>query len=111
MNKFTKNDNLKVPEINVDKMISYSELAGKKVIGTDFVISQALQTIKFKLDRKGGSLKSEAVISIMTTSLMSPVKERNFFFDKPFVLFLQEQGKDKPYFAMKVDTTDYLVKE
>ena len=111
LNKFTKNDNLKVPEINVDKMISYSELAGKKVIGTDFVISQALQSIKFKLDRKGGSLKSEAVISIMTTSLMPSEEERNFFFDKPFVLFLQEQGKDKPYFAMKVDSIDYLVKE
>lgn len=112
LSKLTKNDNLKIPEINVDKMISYNELTGKKIIGTDYLISQALQTIKFKLDRKGGSLKSEAVISIMNTSLM-PEEEivRNFFFDKPFVLFLQEQGKDKPYFAMKVDSTKYLVKE
>ena len=110
--KFTKNDNLRVPEINVDKIISYNELTGKKIVGTDYLISQALQTIKFKLDRKGGSLKSEAVITIMKTSLI-PENEivRDFYFDKPFVLFLQEQGKDKPYYAMKVDTTEYLVKE
>ena len=76
------------------------------------MIAQALQTIKFKLDRKGGSLKSEAAITIMKTSL-NPEEEvvRNFYFDKPFVLFLKEQAKDKPYFAMKVDTTEYLVKE
>ena len=27
------------------------------------------------------------------------------------VLFLKEQGKDKPYYAMKVDNTEFLVKE
>lgn len=109
--KFTKYDNLKVPEINVDKMLSYNDLIGKQISGTKYVISQALQTIKFKLDRKGGSLKSEAVIGVMKMSLVNPDKERDFFFDKPFVLFLKEQGKDKPYYAMKVDNTEFLVKE
>jgi hypothetical protein len=110
--KFGKRDNLKVPELNVDKLISYNELTGKKIIGADYVISQALQTIKFKLDRKGGSLKSEAAITIMKTSLMpEEEKIRNFNFDKKFVLFLKEQSKDKPYYAMKVDTTEFLVKE
>ncbi|MBQ8887523.1 MAG: hypothetical protein IJY61_07485 [Candidatus Gastranaerophilales bacterium] len=108
---FTKYDNLRVPEINVDKMVSYNDLIGKQISGTKYVISQALQTIKFKLDRKGGSLKSEAVIGVMKMSLINPDKERDFFFDKPFVIFLKEQCKDKPYYAMKVDTTEYLVKE
>ena len=108
---FSKNDNLKVPEINVDKLISYNDLVGKQITGTKYVISQALQTIKFKLDRKGGSLKSEAVIGVMKMSLVNPEKERDFFFDKPFVLFLKETGKDKPYYSMKVDSTEFLVKE
>ena len=47
----------------------------------------------------------------MKMSLVNPDKERDFFFDKPFVLFLKEQGKDKPYYAMKVDNTEFLVKE
>lgn len=105
-------DELKIPDISVDKTISYDELCGKKIIGTDYVISQALQTIKFKMDNKGGSLKSEAAVAIMRTSLMPPIESpRYFMFDKPFVLFLIERGKDKPYYAMKVGNTDYLVKD
>ena len=109
---FLEKDELKIPDINLDKTISYDELCGKKIQGTEYVISQALQTIKFKMDNKGGSLKSEAAIAIMRTSLLPPVQqERKFFFDKPFVLFLIEEGKDKPYYAMKVDNIEYLVKE
>ena len=112
MDKFSKKDILLVPDIAVDKTITYDELCGKKIIGTNYMISQALQTIQFKLDNKGGSLKSEAAISVMETSLR-PLEEmpRYFMFNKPFVLFLMEDGKEKPYYAMKVDSTDFLVKK
>lgn len=112
MDKFSKKDILLVPDIVVDKTITYDELCGKKIIGTNYMISQALQTIQFKLDNEGGSLKSEAAISVMETSLR-PVEEtpRYFIFNKPFVLFLIEEGKEKPYYAMKVDNTDFLVKK
>lgn len=105
-------DELKVPDISVDKTISYDDLCSKQIEGTDYVISQAVQTIKFKMDNKGGSLKSEAAIGIMKTSLIHPDKNaRKFYFNKPFILFLIENGKDKPYFAMNISNTDYLVKE
>ena len=105
-------DEVKIPDISVDKTISYDELCGKKIDGTAYIISQALQTIKFKMDNKGGSLKSEAAIAIMKTALMPEVETpRYFYFDKPFVLFLMEQGKDKPYYAMKINDTSFLVKE
>ena len=110
--KFSKKDILLVPDIVVDKTITYDELCGKKILGTNYMISQALQTIQFKLDNEGGSLKSEAAISVMETSLR-PEEEtpRYFMFNKPFVLFLIEEGKEKPYYAMKVDNTDFLVKK
>lgn len=105
-------DEVKIPDVSVDKTISYDELCNKQIAGTEYAISQALQTIKFKMDNKGGSLKSEAAIGIMRTSLVHPDKNaRKFFFDKPFILFLIENGKEKPYYAMKVDNTDFLVKE
>lgn len=108
----SSDDKLKIPDISVDKTISYDELCSKQIEGTDFVISQALQTIKFKMDNKGGSLKSEAALGIMRTSLVHLDKNvRNFYFDKPFVLFLIENAKDEPYFAMNITNTDYLVKE
>lgn len=109
---FGQTDVLKVPNLIVDKTISYDELCGKKIVGSEYIISQALQTIKLKMDEKGGSLKSEAAIAIMKTSLLPPpAKQRFFVFDKPFVLFLKENDKEKPYFAMKVDDISFLVKE
>ncbi len=109
---FKSKDSLLIPEIVVDKIISYDELCNKQIEGTNYEISQALQTIKFKLDNKGGSLKSEAVIGLMKTSLdIEEEQGRNFNFDKPFLLFLVESGKDKPYFSMWVKDTEFLVKE
>ncbi|MCM1009718.1 MAG: hypothetical protein NC390_02410 [Fusobacterium sp.] len=108
--KLGYSDTLKVPNFNIDKTISYDELCNKQILGTNQKITKALQTIKFKMDNKGGSLKSEAVMSVMRMSL-APDMSRHFNFDEPFVLFLKEQGKDKPYFATRVENTEFLVKE
>ena len=108
-----KEDTIKIPNLNVDKMISYNEICGKKIKNSKYIITDAMQTIKFKMDNKGGSLKSEAALVVMKMSLLPPEldKQRNFNFDKKFIIFLKEKGKDKPYFAMKVDNTEFLVKE
>lgn len=109
---FEEKDILKVPFINVDETISYDDLCGRKIENSDYIISQALQTIKFKMDNKGGTLKSEAAIAVMKMSLIQPpLKQRIFSFDKPFVLFLKESNKDKPYYAVRVKDTSYLVTE
>ncbi len=108
--KFSKEDSLMVPNFKIDKTISYDELCGKKIKGTNKVITQALQTIKFNMDNKGGTLKSEAAMAIMRMSL-APQIGRKYNFDKEFVLFLKEEGKDKPYFAVRVDNPEFLVKE
>lgn len=108
---FGDKDVLKVPNIEVDKLISYDELCNKQIIGSDYIITNAIQTIKFKMDNKGGSLKSEAAIAVMKTALMPPMPKRYFLFDKPFVMFLKEQNKNKPYYMMKVEDTSYLVKD
>ena len=69
-------------------------------------ILKAIQTIKMNLDEEGGSIKSEAVIDmeVWTTSLEPPNEDlpRYFYFDDEFTLFLQENGKEKPYFATHV---------
>ena len=106
---FGRNDTLKIPNININKLISYDELCGKQIIGTNKKISKALQSIKFNLDNKGGSLKSEAMIGIVTMSL-APEVSRHFNFDSNFVLFLKEANKDKPYFATRIENTEFLVK-
>ncbi len=107
--KFNPQDTLKIPNINLEKTISYDELCNKQIIGTNKKITQALQTIKFNLNNKGGRLKSEAVIGVVTMSL-APDKSRQFNFDNSFVIFLKESDKDKPYFAARIENTDFLVK-
>ena len=106
---FGQKDTLKVPNININKLISYDELCGKQIVGTNKKISKALQTIKFNLDNKGGSLKSEALMGVVRMSL-APETSRHFNFDSDFVLFLKEEGKDKPYFATRIENLEYLVK-
>lgn len=106
--KFTGQDTLKVPFINLNRMFSYEELTGQKIKGTKFTIEGAIQTAKFNLDNKGGTLKSEAAL-IMRMSLMRPEENgHDFNFDKPFVLFLKEKDKAVPYFIMTVQNADLL---
>ncbi len=42
---------------------------------------------------------------------ISDNEQRELFFTDDFVLFMKEKGKEKPYFALRVNNTDVLVKE
>ena len=112
---FTENDTLKVPNLNIDVLKKYEELMengdGTKLFyaadGDVCSIKNAIQTIKFTLDKTGGKIKSEAVIEMTKDSamIMDPeeVEYRYFEFDSEFTIFLKEEGKDKPYFAANID--------
>ena len=65
------------------------------------------------MDNKGAKLKSEAAMSVAKTSLDPEAKiilDNYYYFDRPFVIFLKEKGKDKPYFAARINDGKYLVK-
>ncbi len=106
---FQKNDRIKIPYIKVNEEINYDELCGRMIKGTSWYIRQALQTVDFELNNYGGSVKSEALIEALKSSIGQI--ERDFSFDSDFLLFLKEEQKEKPYFALKVDNTDILVSE
>lgn len=108
--KFNENDSLIVPYIKFKETFEYKELTNKKIKGSDYVISGAIQTAEFNLDNKGGSLKSEAAL-IMKMSMPIIQDERKFHFDKPFVLFLKEKDKNAPYFIMDIKNSELLEKE
>lgn len=97
----TKKDEFKAPMLDFKKEKSFSELC-KVIKNSPFMITQALETIQFKMDEVGVKLKSEGIIVVALTSAM-PTKEepRYFNFDSRYVIFLEE--KDKPYFAMKIE--------
>ncbi len=110
--KMGSNDTIKIPEISINELINYNELCNKRIKGTNKKITAAMQTIKFNMNNKGGSLKSEAALGMMRMSMPSYKEHiRNYNFDKKFILFLKEKEKNKPYFAVKIDDISYLVKE
>ena len=103
--KFRNADELKVPNIKFNTEKNYEELAKKRVMGTNLVIEQAIQTIKFGMNNKGVELKSEAGLSFATCSLPHPddLIPRYFYLDNTFVLFLKEKDKRLPYMALRVN--------
>lgn len=102
-----ENDVLMIPFIKVQDEINYDELCGRFIKGTQWYIRQALQTIDFELNNYGGSVKSEALIDALRQSVSNT--NREFIFDDDFMLYLKEDDKEKPYFALKVDNSDVLV--
>lgn len=106
---FGEKDILRVPFIKVNDEINYDELCGRIIKGTKgMYIRQALQTIDFELNNVGGSVKSEAIIEAIKAAEIDI--ERKFIFDSDFILYLKEENKEQPYFALKVDNTDVLVR-
>lgn len=108
---FTNIDTLKIPNLSFTITKDYSELTGKKFIRKSdynkYSINKAIQTIDFKLDKTGGIVKSEAVMSVNITG--TPVEPRNFNFDDIFYLFLIEEGKETPYLALRVEDIDKFI--
>ena len=100
--EFNKVDELRVPNLKFFEEKSFDEVCGKRIKGTNLVIDEAMETIKFEMDNTGVKLKSEAALTIMKMSLEPEKEPRIFNFDDTFVLFLKEKGKNRPYFALRV---------
>lgn len=101
-------DILKIPYINMNISVNYDELCNKEIKGTGGeYISNALQTINFSLDAKGGKVKSEA--GIITDSMSAPPTSAKWLeFDRPFVIFIKEKNAEKPYFAARINNGEFL---
>lgn len=103
--EFKKVDELKIPSIEFFEEKVFEDLTGRRIMGTNLVINQAMESVKFDMNNKGVKLKSEAAMTVMTTSLLPPEElvPRLFYFDDTFVIFLKEKEKRSPYFALRVN--------
>ena len=108
---FREIDIFKAPCLKVNIKKKYEELMNKLFVLNNGLgsakIKEAIQTVKFSLDEKGGEVKSEAAMDLELTCMLPNEQKiekiRYFLVDDTFTLFLREEGKDMPYFAMNVD--------
>lgn len=105
--EFKRQDTITIPYIDLDFSISYDELCGKVIKGTEEWIDTAVQNIKFSLNSEGGKIKSETAI-ITDAMSSSPTYARTLNFCRPFYLFVKEKNKDLYYFALRIRDLDYL---
>ena len=107
---FGEEDTLSVPNLNLDILKEYSELENipfKTKDGNEVVISQAFQTIKMTLDNKGGSIKSEAGMTIKETAFIDKEEPRDFNFNDEFAIFLLTDTNE-PYFAANIKNMEFF---
>jgi len=103
---FGEKDILKIPSIEFNINHSYEELVNKYLKNKgfeDYMITKAVQDVRFKLNEKGAQLRSEA--RLIGTKSSAPIveKPKNLVFDKPYLIMLREKGAKYPYFAMWVE--------
>lgn len=108
-----RNERLYVPELNFSTFRDFQELAGKRLANRGWnSMAGAFQVIRFQLDRKGAELESwggEIVTPNGHDELQKPPKPRNFIFDKPFLVYLQESPDKEPYLVIWVGNDELLV--
>lgn len=108
---FGENDRFKAPDISLYQVTNFPDLEGKHIVGTDYAISQTIETVDFRMDNEGVKLKSEAAMVMKLTALPGrPPRIRYFHCNDNFVLFLIEKNKTVPYYAMRVHDVEALNK-
>lgn len=106
--KFESDDLLKVPNLDLNVLKDYEEVCKKPFYtkkGSIAIITKALQTIKFTLDNEGGKIVSEAIIQMKDTATSiedEPPVTYTLVLNDEFTMFVKEENKDKPYFALRV---------
>ena len=106
---FSEKDELRVPYVRVNGMISYKELNGRDIKDTNgLYIAEVIQNVNFSLNEKGCNLSSKAT---MVVEYMSASMETKYcYFNDTFIIFMKEANSNNPYFALKVDNSDILEK-
>ncbi len=106
--KFGIRDVLLVPNLNWELRHHFAELEGsdKQLLNKGFEgyhIAKAMQTIRFKLDRSGAELASEA-------QMVCKPMSTHFVCDRPFLIIVKKRGAEHPFFVMCVDNAELLCK-
>ncbi len=100
---------LLVPNLNWSIRHRFNELEGpdKSLLNSKLqglYLSDAIQTVDFRLDRSGVELRSEAGAAATSASF------GNCLFDHPFLILVKKRGSESPMLVIWVDNAELLCK-
>jgi hypothetical protein len=103
---------LSVPTLHWRILHRCSELEGRKraflnPLLADSFLAIAIQDLRFRLDRSGASVQSEAMIAAEKKADASPIELE---FNRPFLIVLKKRDAANPFFVMWVDNAELLQK-
>jgi hypothetical protein len=103
---FGEKDSLRVPEMFWRIDHQFEQLIGRSVANANPTadIVEAVQSMQFRLDRSGATLETQ---SRLRGALGKP---RLFIFSRPFLIYMQKRGAERPFFVMWVDNAELLVR-
>ena len=105
--KLQKIDTLGIPNVVFSVDHEFTELRGfGKIIKNQgefqgLHIERAFQSIRFRLDKSGAAVVSEA-------NIYPAAKPRYFIVDRPFLIVMKQRSTDEPYFVAWIDNTEFL---
>jgi hypothetical protein len=109
--KLDLGERLVIPLLSLFVERKYTELIGRTFLNPGFTtlfVADATQLIRFQLDESGATLDAEAAIVALNGD-EPPPEPRQFVFDRPFLICLQERQAQQPYFVMWVENPEVLV--
>lgn len=105
-----KGDVLVVPCIFLSGLAAFEELQGRRVVAEErWILSQAVQSIRFALDEEGVTLKSFSLASFARS--LGPLVNHDMVLKPPFLAIMKRRNAETPYFAFWVGNHDFLLRE
>jgi hypothetical protein len=101
---------LLVPNMTWHLTHHFQELEGRNLLNASLPrtsLSAAFQAVRFKMNRTGVQLKSQAAVAVKSTGSERP---RHIIFHRPFLLYLKKRDAQRPFFVMWVDNAELLQK-
>ena len=106
--KFGIRDVLAIPNLNWEVQHHFAEIEGsdKRFLNSGFnkyYVAKAMQAIRFRLDRSGVELASQAEVACKAGA-------RQLVCDRPFLIVVKKRDATLPFFVMWVDNGELLSK-
>lgn len=109
---FTEEDSLIVPEMQFNIEKDWIEFTGQTFSAPDGIhrLVMMKQRTAFVLNKKGVAVESETwAVADSVAVIEDQPQPKRLYFDQPFFIYTIKSGASFPYFAMKVETPEFMV--